>query len=51
MNRVHWRDHVVVSDDLHDGDPCGKGTRIPVWTLAGSLAEGMKPEETLKGYP
>lgn len=51
MKRAHWRDHVVVSDDLHHGDPCIKGTRIPVRTLIGSLAAGMKPEEILKEYP
>jgi uncharacterized protein (DUF433 family) len=45
MNRVHWRDHVVVSNDLCHGGPC-----IPVQTLTGSLAAGMKPEEILKEY-
>ena len=51
MNHAYWRDHVVVSDDLHHGDPCIKGTRIPVRTPAGSLAAGMKPAEILKEYP
>lgn len=51
MSRVHWQDHVTLSDDLHHGDPCIKGTRIPIRTLIGSLADGMKPEEILKEYP
>ena len=51
MSRVRWQDHVALSDDLHHGDPCIKGTRIPVRTLIGSLADGMKPEEILKEYP
>lgn len=51
MSRIRWQDHVVVSDDLHHGDPCIKGTRIPVRTLIGSLADGMKTEEILREYP
>jgi uncharacterized protein (DUF433 family) len=51
MSRVRWQDHVALSDDLHHGDPCIKGTRIPIRTLIGSLADGMKPEEILKEYP
>ena len=51
MSRVRWQDHVVISDDLHHGDPCIKGTRIPVRTLIGSLADGMKPEEIVREYP
>jgi uncharacterized protein (DUF433 family) len=51
MSRVRWQDHVVVSEDLHHGDPCIRGTRIPVRTLIGSLADGMKPEEIVREYP
>lgn len=51
MSRIRWQDHVVVSEDLHHGDPCIKGTRIPVRALIGSLADGMRPEEILKEYP
>ncbi|HKV07471.1 MAG TPA: DUF433 domain-containing protein [Thermoanaerobaculia bacterium] len=51
MNRVRWQDHITLSGDLHHGDPCIKGTRIPVRTLIGSLADGMTPEEILKEYP
>jgi uncharacterized protein (DUF433 family) len=51
MNRIRWQNHVALSDDLHHGDPCIKGTRIPVRTLIGSLADGMTPEEILKEYP
>ena len=51
MSRIRWQDQVAVSADLHHGDPCIKGTRIPVRTLIGSLADGMRPEEILKEYP
>ena len=51
MSRVHWQDHIAVAEDLHHGDPCIKGTRIPVRTLIGSLADGMQPSEILRSYP
>jgi len=51
MSRVHWQDHIAVSDDLHHGDPCIRGTRIPVRTLIGSLADGMQSAEILGSYP
>lgn len=51
MARIRWQDHVVVSEDLHHGDPCIKGTRIPVKILIGSLADGMTPAEILAAYP
>lgn len=51
MNRVDWRQRIVVSPDLHHGDPCIKGTRIPVSMILGSLADGMTIQEILKAYP
>ncbi|HFE54064.1 MAG TPA: DUF433 domain-containing protein [Bacteroidetes bacterium] len=51
MNRVDWRQRIVVSPDLHHGDPCIKGTRIPVSVILGSLADGMTIQEVLKAYP
>lgn len=51
MSRIRWQDHVVVADDLHHGEACIKGTRIPLRILIGSLADGMKPEEILDEYP
>ena len=51
MARVHWQDHIVIAEDLHHGDPCIKGTRIPVKTLVGSLADGMTSAEILAEYP
>jgi uncharacterized protein (DUF433 family) len=51
MARIRWQDHIVLSEDLHHGDPCIKGTRIPVKTLIGSLADGLTPAEILEEYP
>ena len=50
-NRVRWQDHIDVSPDLHHGDPCIKGTRIPVKIIIGSLADGMTTEEIMAAYP
>jgi uncharacterized protein (DUF433 family) len=51
MSRIRWQDHIVIEPDLHHGDPCIKGTRIPVATILGSLADGMTPEEIQAAYP
>jgi uncharacterized protein (DUF433 family) len=47
----HWQDRVVVEADLHHGDPCIKGTRIPVTVIVGSLADGMSFDEIIAAYP
>jgi len=51
MKRVQWRERIVIAPDLHHGDPCIKGTRIPVSMIVGSLADGMTPEEIQDAYP
>ena len=51
MERVPWQERIVIAPDLHHGDPCIKGTRIPVATILGSLADGMMPEEIQEAYP
>jgi uncharacterized protein (DUF433 family) len=51
MGRMRWQERVVIAPDLHHGDPCIKGTRIPVAMIVGSLADGMTPEEIQAAYP
>jgi len=51
MGRMRWQERVVIAPDLHHGDPCIKGTRIPVAMIVGSLADGMTPEEIRGAYP
>jgi uncharacterized protein (DUF433 family) len=46
-----WQDQIVVYPDLHHGDACIKGTRIPVSLITGSLADGLTEEEILAAYP
>ena len=43
MTRTRWQNRVVIAPDIHHGDPCIKGTRIPVTMIVGSLADGMTP--------
>jgi uncharacterized protein (DUF433 family) len=40
----------MIEPDLHHGDPCIKGTRIPVAMIVGSLADGMTAEEIREAY-
>ena len=51
MKRIKWQERVVIDPTLHHGDPCIKGTRIPVATILGSLADGMYPDEIRTAYP
>lgn len=51
MGRIRWQDRVVAAADLHHGDPCIKGTRIPVTIIIGSLADGLTAGEIRQAYP
>ncbi len=51
MPRTDWKDRVVVDPEVHHGDPCIKGTRIPVTTIVGSIADGLSLEEVRAAYP
>ncbi len=51
MARIDWKEHITIDPELHHGDPCIIGTRIPVTMIIGSLADGMTPEEILEAYP
>ncbi|NUM52373.1 MAG: DUF433 domain-containing protein [Candidatus Hydrogenedentes bacterium] len=51
MERAAWREQVIIDPQIHHGDPCIRGTRIPVRILIGSLADGMTPEEVIAAYP
>ena len=46
-----WQDGIVIEPDLHHGDPCIKGTRIPVAMIVGSLADGNTFKQILDAYP
>lgn len=42
---------ITVNINQMGGMPCIRGLRIPVATLVGMVAQGMKAEEILKAYP
>jgi uncharacterized protein (DUF433 family) len=50
MSVQDWRQRIVNDPDLHHGEPCIRGTRIPVSVLVGSLAD-MSIEDLLRVYP
>jgi uncharacterized protein (DUF433 family) len=51
MGRVSWQERIVIAPDVHHGDPCVKGTRVPVATIVGSLADGMTPVQIREAFP
>jgi uncharacterized protein (DUF433 family) len=51
MSRIQWQAHITIDPDLHHGDPCITGTRIPVSMILGSLADGMSVTEIQSAYP
>jgi uncharacterized protein (DUF433 family) len=51
MEKIFWQARIVVDSELHHGDPCIKGTRIPVSMILGSLADGLSPAEIQAAYP
>jgi len=48
---MDWRDRIVIDPEIHHGDPCIKGTRVPVSTIAASVADGDTPEQLVASYP
>jgi uncharacterized protein (DUF433 family) len=42
---------ITVNPKQMDGVPCIRGSRIPVATLVGMIAEGMTEAEILNSYP
>jgi uncharacterized protein (DUF433 family) len=46
-----WRDRIALDPAIHHGDPCIRGTRIPVSAIVGSIADGDTVAEVLAAYP
>jgi uncharacterized protein (DUF433 family) len=44
-------DRIGVDHRIMGGLPCIRGTRIPVATILGLLAEGVTPDEIVAEYP
>jgi uncharacterized protein (DUF433 family) len=42
-----WRDRITIDPAIHHGDPCIKGTRVPVSVIA----DGDTPDQLPVAYP
>jgi uncharacterized protein (DUF433 family) len=51
MSRINWKEFITIDPDLHHGASCITGTRVPVATIVGSLADGMSPDEVIASFP
>ncbi|GAK55213.1 hypothetical protein U27_02045 [Candidatus Vecturithrix granuli] len=51
MRNDAWQAHIVIDQSLHHGDPCIRGTRIPVSIIIGSLADGLSLQDIQTAYP
>ncbi len=49
MTETEWRSRIVCDPELHHGEPCVRGTRIPVAILVASLAD-LTVAELLQEY-
>ena len=49
--RIDWHKHIGINSDIHHGEPCILGTRVPVSMIVGSVADGMTFDEILDAYP
>ena len=46
-----WRKRITVDPNVHHGDPCIAGTRVPVSVIVGSVADGDTFDQILGSYP
>src|ERR1700748_3849218 len=47
----NWRERIVIDPAIHHGEPCIKGTRVPVSVIVGSIAEGDTREQIIRSWP
>ena len=48
---IDWHPYISIDPEIHHGEPCIKGTRVPVSTIVGSVKDGMTPGEMINEYP
>ena len=44
-----WQERIAIDPDVCHGKPCIRGTRIMVSVVLDNLAEGLSPEEIVRG--
>lgn len=47
----NWRERIIINPSIHHGEPCIRGTRVPVSVIAGSIADGDTPGQIIDAYP
>ena len=48
---MDWREHIMVDVGRQGGQPCLRGTRVPVYVILDNLAAGESEETILGEYP
>ncbi len=48
---MHSRERIVLDPAIHHGDPCIKGSRVPVSIIVGSIADGDTFEQLIEAWP
>ncbi|MBI3758158.1 MAG: DUF433 domain-containing protein [Deltaproteobacteria bacterium] len=48
---LNWRARISIDSGIHHGDPCVKGTRVPVSVIVASVADGDSVTEILGAFP
>ena len=49
--KANWRERIVIEPAIHHGEPCIKGTRVPVSVIVGSVADGDTPQQIIDAWP
>jgi uncharacterized protein (DUF433 family) len=48
---MSWRDRIIIDPAIHHGEPCIKGTRVPVSVIVGSVTDGDTAEQIINAWP
>ena len=49
--KANWRDRIVLDPAIHHGEPCIRGTRVPLSVIVGSVADGDTPQQIIDAWP
>ncbi len=50
-NEQQWINRIASDPTIHHGEPCVRGTRIPVSVVVGSIADGDSADQVVDAYP
>jgi uncharacterized protein (DUF433 family) len=49
--KANWRERIVIEPAIHHGEPCIKGTRVPVSVIVASIADGDTTRKIIDAWP